>query len=65
VSDDMLAVLAHGWLNHMAALSGAAMTLRDNWPELADADRDRLLSMIQRQALFLESSFRDLAEPTA
>ena len=62
LTSDLLSVLAHGWLNHISALAGAAMTLQQHMERLTATDRDDLLRMVVRQATFLEDALRDLLE---
>lgn len=59
--DATVAVLAHGLLNSMAIISGAAATLREAWDELDDPRRDNLLRMITDQAGHVSEMLGDLA----
>ena len=57
---ELLIVLAHGWLNCMTALSGAASTLCEFGDGLSAEDRDRLLDIMIRQSAFLEAEWQNL-----
>jgi hypothetical protein len=47
ISDrEMAAVIAHGLMNTLAAVAGAARTIRRYGPRLTETDRDELLSTI-------------------
>lgn len=59
--DPTAAVMAHGLLNSMAIISGAADTLRQLWPELSDERRDQLLRMVTEQAEYVTEMLGDLA----
>ena len=48
--DATVAVVAHGLLNSMAIISGAAATLQDAWDALDEARRQSLFRMITDQA---------------
>jgi hypothetical protein len=59
--DATVAVLAHGLLNSMAIISGAAATLQEAWDELDEARRDNLLRMIADQSSHVSEMLGDLA----
>ena len=48
--DATVAVVAHGLLNSMAIISGAAATLQEAWDVLDEARRQSLFRMITDQA---------------
>ena len=53
--------MAHGLLNSMAIISGAAATLRELWADLPVDRRDQLLRMITEQAEYVSDMLGDLA----
>ena len=59
--DSTAAVVAHGLLNSMTVISGAAATLKEEWSGLAPESRDVLLGMIQSQARHVTAMLADLA----
>lgn len=59
--DATAAVTAHGLLNSMAIISGAAATLRQAWDALDPARRDVLLDMIVGQAQQVSEMLGELA----
>lgn len=59
--DPTAAVMAHGLLNSMAIIGGAARTLQDSWDALPAEHRDRLLSMIADQAEHVGGMLGDMA----
>ncbi|HEX2038373.1 MAG TPA: hypothetical protein VHF47_01430 [Acidimicrobiales bacterium] len=58
--DATVAVLAHGLLNSMAIISGAATTLREAWDMLDEQRRAHLLRMITDQATHVTDMLGDL-----
>lgn len=60
-ADPMAAVVAHGLLNSMAVISGAAATLRESWEALDAGGRTDLLAMIEAQADHVAAMLADLA----
>lgn len=63
--DDLIAVLAHGWLNTMAVVLGSAETLREHVDRLSPTTRDQLLGMVGEHAHFLAGSFVDFLSTTS
>lgn len=59
-TDEILTVLAHGWLGSMSVVVGAAETLRDDGERLTPAQRQQLLSMMAMQARHLAEEMRQL-----
>lgn len=59
--DPTAAVMAHGLLNSMAIISGAAGTLREMWADLPADRREQLLRMITEQAEYVSEMLADLA----
>ena len=59
--DQTTAVVAHGLLNSMAIINGAARTLRDSGEVLGAPQRAQLLSMIVDQAEHVAGMLGDLA----
>lgn len=59
--DPTAAVMAHGLLNSMAIISGAAATLREMWADLPADRREQLLRMITEQAEYVSEMLGDLA----
>lgn len=59
--DPMVAVVAHGLLNSMAIIAGAASTLREAWDALDARRRAELLAMIGDQAQHVSDMLGDLA----
>lgn len=59
--DPTAAVVAHGLLNSMAIISGAARTLTDAWDDLDAGRRLQLLTMIGDQADHVSDMLGDLA----
>lgn len=59
--DPTAAVVAHGLLNSMAIIGGAARTLQESWTTLPAVERDRLLRMIAEQASHVAAMLGDLA----
>lgn len=59
--DPTAAVIAHGLLNSMAIISGAADTLRELGSDLPPDRRDQLLRMIAEQAQYVSEMLGDLA----
>lgn len=59
--DQTAAVVAHGLLNSMAVICGAATTLRESWDELDAKARDDLLVMIESQGDHVTAMLADLA----
>jgi signal transduction histidine kinase len=59
--DSTAAVVAHGLLNSMTVISGAAATLKEEWSGLAPESREMLLGMIQSQARHVTAMLADLA----
>ena len=60
-ADQTAAVVAHGLLNSMAVIAGAAATLRESWGMLDGKGRQELLSMIETQADHVTGMLADLA----
>lgn len=58
--DATAAVTAHGLLNSMAIISGAATTLRESWDALDPAGRAVLLGMIVDQAQQVSDTLGEL-----
>ena len=58
--DDLLAVLAHGWINSMSVVTGAAQTLLTHHASLTPEARADLLEMIVTQARYLEDFLSDV-----
>ena len=56
----MWAVVAHGLLNTMAAISGAALTLRRNRHKLDEGQFAMLLSLIEDQASLASGMLKDV-----
>jgi K+-sensing histidine kinase KdpD len=65
MDEDLLAVLAHGWLNSMAVVAGNAQTVRDLQHRLPPEIRTELLLAAKDQADFLVESFKDLLQGAA
>jgi K+-sensing histidine kinase KdpD len=59
--DRTAAVVAHGLLNSMAVICGAATTLRESWDALDRKARDDLLVMIESQGDHVTAMLSDLA----
>ncbi|HVF74638.1 MAG TPA: histidine kinase dimerization/phospho-acceptor domain-containing protein [Acidimicrobiales bacterium] len=59
--DPTAAVVAHGLLNSMAIISGAAHTLAEAWDNLDGDRRRQLLNMIGDQAEHVSELLGDLA----
>ena len=59
--DATAAVMAHGLLNSMAIIGGAARTLQEAWDSLPVHERERLLAMIAEQAEHVSGMLGDLA----
>lgn len=59
--DATAAVTAHGLLNSMAIISGAAATLREAWDVLDAPRRETLLTMIAEQAQQASEMLGELA----
>lgn len=58
--DATVAVVAHGLLNSMAIISGAAATLQEAWDVLDEARRQSLFRMITDQARLVTDMLGDL-----
>jgi hypothetical protein len=58
-NDELLAVLAHGWLNTMTVIGAAADTLREH-DDLPAATRAELLDMLRTQALGIREELAGL-----
>lgn len=58
--DDLLAVLAHGWMNSMGVITGAAQTLLTHHDSISPEARADLLDMIATQARDLEDFLSDV-----
>lgn len=58
--DATVAVLAHGLLNSMAIISGAAATLQEAWDRLDEARRLNLLRMVTDQATHVSDMLGEL-----
>jgi hypothetical protein len=58
-NDELLAVLAHGWLNTMTVIGAAADTLRDH-DDLTPAMRAELLDMLRNQSLGIREELAGL-----
>ena len=59
--DPSAAVIAHGLLNSMAVITGAAATLRESWDRIGDKGRADLLQMIEAQSDHVTGMLTDLA----
>jgi K+-sensing histidine kinase KdpD len=59
--DPTAAVMAHGLLNSMAIIRGAARTLQEAWESLGPEQRAQLLSMVADQADHVASMLGELA----
>lgn len=59
--DATAAVIAHGLLNSMAVISGAAATLREAWDALDGPRRETLLAMITDRARQVTDTLGELA----
>jgi hypothetical protein len=53
--------MAHGLLNSVAIIGGAAHTLQESWTSLPVDERDRLLRMISEQAAHVAAMLGELA----
>jgi hypothetical protein len=60
VDDDLIAVLAHGWLNSTSVIHLAAQTLLEEGDRVSDELHRELLTMIATQAVFLGDSLTDM-----
>jgi len=60
-TDPSAAVVAHGLLNAMAVISGAAATLRESWDRLGETGRKELLNMIEGQSDHVTGMLTDMA----
>jgi K+-sensing histidine kinase KdpD len=60
VDDDLVAVLAHGWLNSISIVSTAAETLRHAGDHLSEEQAHEILGMILTQSRFLHEALTDL-----
>jgi len=58
--DATVAVLAHGLLNSMAIITGAATTLKDAWDALDASRRESLLRMITDQSTHVTEMLADM-----
>ena len=62
LGDATFAVVAHGLLQSVTVIRGAAGTLKDRWAELPDVERDRLLENLDSQAAHLGEVLSDLVQ---
>jgi hypothetical protein len=65
MNDDLLdeatlAVTIHGLLTSMSVINGGAITLRDSWDKLSDADRLKVLDLVIGQASHVGGVLNDL-----
>ena len=65
MADDLLdeatlAVIIHGLLTSMSVINGGAITLRDSWDALSDADRVKVLDLVIGQAGLVGGVLHDL-----
>ena len=60
LSEDLLAVMAHGLLNSMGVISGAAETMKLHWERLDDAIKLELLDKMIAQAGLVTGVLGDL-----
>lgn len=58
--DDLLAVMAHGLLNSMGVISGAAETIKLHWERLDDAIKLELLDKMIAQSALVTGVLTDL-----
>ena len=58
--DDLLAVMAHGLLNSMGVIAGAAETMKLHWERLDDGIKVELLEKIIAQAGLVTGVLGDL-----
>ncbi len=59
-SEDLLAVMAHGLLNSMGVISGAAETIKIHWDRLDDAIKLELLDKMLQQSSLVTGVLQDL-----
>jgi hypothetical protein len=55
-----LAVVIHGLLTSVSVISGGAITLRDSWDDLTEADRKKVLSLVIGQSGHVGGVLQDL-----
>lgn len=59
-SEDLLAVMAHGLLNSMGVIAGAAETMKIHWARLDDAVKLELLDKMLQQSSLVTGVLQDL-----
>lgn len=59
-SEDLLAVMAHGLLNSMGVIAGAAETLKVHWARLDEAIKLELLDKMIQQSTLVTGVLQDL-----
>jgi len=55
-----LAVIIHGLLTSLSVINGGAITLRDSWDHLTEADRVKVLDLVIGQASHVGGVLHDL-----
>jgi hypothetical protein len=60
MSDALAAVLAHGLLNSLAVVDGAALTLSRSWDRLAPEQRVELMQVVARHSALVADQCQDL-----
>ena len=62
LGDATFAVVAHGLLQSVTVIRGAAATLRERWADLPEVERDRLLEKLDSQAAYVGEVLFDLVQ---
>jgi hypothetical protein len=60
MSDPLAAVLAHGLLNSLAVVDGAALSLRRSWDRFNEEQRDDLTTLLARHGALVADQANDL-----